>query len=59
LKLARAIDPGDSIHLLVTALGVPLIPIAALAELVSGATGRGGTIAVLAARTAREGGSVP
>ncbi|MEA2158844.1 MAG: hypothetical protein QOD66_1224 [Solirubrobacteraceae bacterium] len=45
--------------LLVTALGAPLIPVAALAELIAGAAGRGGTIAVLATRTAREDGSVP
>jgi predicted SAM-dependent methyltransferase len=58
-NLLKRNAPIGSPDLLVTALGVPLMPIAALAELMAGAAGRGGTIAVLAARTAREDGSVP
>ena len=58
-NLLKRNAPIRSPDLLVTALGVPLMPIAALAELMAGAAGRGGTIAVLAARTAHEDGSVP
>jgi 2-polyprenyl-3-methyl-5-hydroxy-6-metoxy-1,4-benzoquinol methylase len=58
-NLLKRNAPIRSPDLLVTALGVPLMPIAALGELMAGAAGRGGTIAVLAARTAHEDGSVP
>ncbi|MGI8864448.1 MAG: class I SAM-dependent methyltransferase [Solirubrobacteraceae bacterium] len=58
-NLLKRNAPIRSPDLLVTALGAPLMPIAALAELMAGAAGRGGTIAVLAVRRARTDGSVP
>jgi SAM-dependent methyltransferase len=58
-NLLKRNAPIRSRDLLVTALGVPLIPVAAVAELMAGAAGRGGTIAVLAARTARARGPLP
>jgi 2-polyprenyl-3-methyl-5-hydroxy-6-metoxy-1,4-benzoquinol methylase len=48
-----------STDLLVSGLGVPLAPFAALAELAAAAAGRGGTVAVLATRAAGDVGSVP
>ncbi len=58
-NLLKRNAPIRSIDLLATALGVPLAPVAALVELAAAAAGRGGTVAVLATRTADDVGSVP
>jgi hypothetical protein len=49
-NLLKRNTPLSSRDLAITLLAVPLAPIAALAELLAGAAGRGGTIAVLARR---------
>jgi SAM-dependent methyltransferase len=49
-NLLKRNAPLRSPDLLITALAVPLAPVAALAELAAGLAGRGGTIAVLARR---------
>jgi hypothetical protein len=49
-NLLKRNAPLRSSDLLITALGLPLVPLAALIELLAGAVGRGGTIAVLAER---------
>jgi SAM-dependent methyltransferase len=50
LKRNAALTPGDLVR---TALALPLIPIAVLAELAAGLARRGGTIAILARRMLR------
>jgi SAM-dependent methyltransferase len=49
-NLLKRNAPARSLDLAVTALALPLIPVAALLELAAGLAGRGGTIAVLARR---------
>ncbi|MDQ6775478.1 MAG: class I SAM-dependent methyltransferase [Actinomycetota bacterium] len=49
-NLLKRNAPARSPDLAITALAVPLAPVAALAELAAGLAGRGGTIAVLAKR---------
>lgn len=49
-NLLKRNAPARSSDLAVTALALPLVPVAALAEVLAGAARRGGTIAVLARR---------
>lgn len=49
-NLLKRNAPPRSSDLILTALAVPLAPLAALGELIAGLAGRGGTIAVLARR---------
>jgi SAM-dependent methyltransferase len=58
-NLLKRNAPIRSPDLLVSALAVPLVPVAGVVELAAAAAGRGGTVAVLAARTANASGSVP
>lgn len=57
-NLLKRNAPLRSRDLLVSTLGLPLVPVAALGELAAGAAGRGGTVVVLASRLAERGGSV-
>jgi 2-polyprenyl-3-methyl-5-hydroxy-6-metoxy-1,4-benzoquinol methylase len=50
-NLLKRNAPARSADLVITALALPLAPVAALAELAAGLTRRGGTIAVLARRS--------
>jgi len=52
LKRNAPVRPGE---LALTAAALPLVPVAAAAELVAGRRGRGGTMAVLAVRTEERG----
>ena len=49
-NLLKRNAPARSRDLMITGLALPLVPVAALAELAAGLVGRGGTIAVLARR---------
>jgi SAM-dependent methyltransferase len=51
-NLLKRNAPLRSLDLVVTVLALPLVPVAVVAELVAGLTRRGGTIAVVARRTA-------
>jgi hypothetical protein len=57
-NLLKRNAPMRSADLAITALVVPLAPLAAVAELVAGVIGHGGTIAVLARRTSDRSGGV-
>ncbi len=57
-NLLKRNAPMRSADLAITALVLPLAPLAAVAELIAGVIGHGGTIAVLARRTANPSGGV-